>query len=171
VGDPYVEGLGVACVADVDVAEAVRRLDAEMVPGDLERMTTAWQDPDGRDTVLTMWATDVPGGCVLAQPWGYGPSMPGVMKALSAGTSCYGMYGNPKSGNQGSIIRDGEIVGWDLHPGGPPDEQDDVLLSYLYQDQALAYCFAYAGLRPADHRAISGPPDAWIRLPERDYWT
>jgi hypothetical protein len=171
VGDQYVEGLGIACVAGVDLAEAVRRLDAEIVDGDLAQTMTAWSgDPNGPDTILTMWATDVPGGCVLAQPWGYGPEMPGVTKALSAGTTCYGMYANPADGNQGSISRDGEIVGRDLHPGGPPTEQGDVLLSYLYQHQALAYCFAYAALRPADNRAVSGPPDAGIRLPERDYW-
>lgn len=173
-GDLDVDGLGIACVADIDVAEAVRRLEAEIVDGefvdDLEEMAE-WEDPDGRDSILTIWATDVPGGCVLAQPWGYGPKMPGVTKTLSASTTCYGMYANPKSGNQGSIVRDGEIVGWDLHPGGEPTEQGDVLLSYLYQHEALPYCFAYAGLRPADDRAVSGPPDAWIRLPERDYWT
>jgi hypothetical protein len=35
----------------------------------------------------------------------------------------------------------------------------------------LAYCFAYAGLRPVDTRAVSGPPDVWLRLPDRDYWS
>ncbi|WP_447001978.1 hypothetical protein ACRAKI_19740 [Saccharothrix isguenensis] len=67
-------------------------------------------------------------------------------KVLSAGTTCYGMYANPKSGSQGSTVPDDEVVGWDLHPGGGPGEQGDVLLSYLYRNQALAYCFAYAGL-------------------------
>lgn len=60
--------------------------------------------------------------------------------------------------------------------GGPvrdPDEHGDhgdVLLSYLYQNNALAYCFAGAGPRPVDSRGVSGSPDAWIRLPDRDYW-
>ncbi|MGW4398477.1 ankyrin repeat domain-containing protein [Amycolatopsis nivea] len=165
---PYYEGLGIACVAGIDVAEAMRRLDAEVVDGDYEEMLDNPFDPA---VVHTMWATDVPGGCVLAQPWGYAPQMPGVTKALSAGTTCYGMYANPKSGNQGSIIRDGEILGWDLHPGGEPAEDGDVLLSSLYEGHALAYCFAYAGLRPVDNRSVTGPPDAWIRLPDRDYWT
>jgi hypothetical protein len=171
VGDLYMEGLGLACVADIDVAEVLHRLDAEIVDVDPEQMMAAWlEDPNGRSTILTMWVTAVPGGCVVAQPWGYGPQMPGVTKALSAGTTCYGMYANPKSGNQGSITRGGAIVGSDLHPGGEPNERGDVLMSYLYRNQALAYCFAYVGLRPADKRAVSGPPDAWIRLPERDYW-
>ncbi|WP_409463392.1 ankyrin repeat domain-containing protein [Amycolatopsis sp. GA6-003] len=167
VGTPYVEGLGIACVAGIDVAEAVRRLAAEVVDGVYEEMI---DDPFDPLVARTVWATEVPGGCVLAQPWGFAPQMPGVTKALSAGTTCYGMYANPKSGNQGSIIRDGEIIGWDLHPGGEPEEDGDVLLSCLYQGHALAYCFAYAGLRPVDNRSVTGPPDAWIRLPDRDYW-
>lgn len=172
-GDLYLEGVGVACVAGIDAAEAVRRLAAEVVDGDYDEMMDTWlNDPLDRETILTMWATDVPGGCVLAQPWGFGPQLPGVTTALSAGTTCYGMYDNPKSGNQGSIIRDGVVLGADLHPGGDPDEggeHGDVLLSYLYQHRALAYCFAYAGLRPVDTRSVDGPPDVWLRLPDRDY--
>jgi hypothetical protein len=171
VGGVDVEGLGIACVADIDVGEAVRRLAAEVVDGDGEEMLALWRaDPLDFD-LLTMWVTGVPGGCVIAQPWAYGPQMPGVTERLSGGTTCYGMYANPKSGNQGSITRDGEIVGWDLHPGGGPDQQGDVLLSYLYQNEALAYCLAYAGLCPVDARAVSGPPDVWVRLPDRDYWS
>ncbi|EWM15293.1 hypothetical protein KUTG_05597 [Kutzneria sp. 744] len=41
-----------------------------------------------------------------------------MTKALSAGATCCGIYANPKSGSQDSILRDGEVVGWDLHPGG-----------------------------------------------------
>ncbi|WP_116201365.1 ankyrin repeat domain-containing protein [Amycolatopsis circi] len=170
-GDQHLDGLGIACVAGIDVAEAVRRLSAAVLP-DQEELQAEWdEDPfnDG-NTILTMWATDVPGGCVLAQPWGYGPQMPEVTKTLSVGTTCYGMYANPKSGNQGSIVRDDEMIGWDLHPGGGPSEQGDVLLSSLYEGEALAYCFAYAGLRPVDSRSVTGPPDAWILLPDRDYW-
>jgi hypothetical protein len=172
-GTPYRDGLGIACVAGIDVAEAVRRLDAEILGGDEDQLLAAIGDDElGPEAMATMWATDVPGGMVLAQPWGYAAQMPGVTKALSAGTSCYGMYVNPKSGDQGSIARDGEIVGWDLIPGGQPEQGDeDILLSYLYQYQALAYCFAYPGLRPADQRAIAGPADAWIRIPNRDYWS
>jgi ankyrin repeat protein len=172
-GGRYVDGLGIACVAGIDVAEAVRRLDAGVVDGDMEQMTAAWEaDPGSNDVIHTMWVTEVPGGCVLAQPWGYGPNLSGVSTALSVGTTCYSMYANPKSGNQGSLARDGRMLGWDLHPGGGSDEHDEgakVLLDYLYRGEALAYCFAYAGLRPTDDRAISGPPDVWIRLPDRDH--
>ncbi|RCG16859.1 ankyrin repeat domain-containing protein, partial [Sphaerisporangium album] len=38
---------------------------------------------------------------------------------MSAGTLCYAMFANPKSGNQGVIVRDGQTVGGD-HPGGTP---------------------------------------------------
>jgi hypothetical protein len=38
------------------------------------------------------------------------------------GTIAYGVYGNPKSGNHGSIFTDGTITGWDLDPGGSPWE-------------------------------------------------
>jgi Ankyrin repeats (3 copies) len=171
-GDRYREGLGIACVADLDVAEAVRRLDAEIVEGDTDRINEAWMaDPIGDEVIHTMWVTAVPGGCAVVQPWGFGPSMPGVTRALSAGTTCYGLYVNPKSGSQGSIHRDGELIGWDLHPGGGPNERDEVLLPYLYKGRSLAFCFSYAGLRPVDDRSVSGPPDVWIRLPDRDYWS
>ncbi|MFG2087658.1 hypothetical protein [Spirillospora sp. NPDC048824] len=76
-------------------------------------------------------------------------------------------------GNQGSVARDGVLEGWDLHPGGwagADDTAEEVLLTYFYQNQAEAFCFAYAGLRPTDSRAIIGPADMWLQLPERDYW-
>jgi hypothetical protein len=46
----------------------------------------------------------------------------------------------------------------------------EILLSYLYLYNAVAYSCAYAGLRLTDARAITGPPDTWLRLPPRDYW-
>jgi hypothetical protein len=104
----------------------------------------------------------------------YEASTPGVARRLSIGTVCYAMYANPKSGNQGSILRDGVIEGWDLHPGGgwsaADDSAEEILRTYLYQHKAVAYCCAYAGLRPTDARAFTGPPDLWVRLPVRDYW-
>lgn len=100
--------------------------------------------------------------------------MPGVLSRLSIGTVCYGLYANPKSGNQGSIARDGVIEAWDLHPGGAPDldaTPGEVLAAYLFQSSAVAYSCSYAGLRPTDARAVVGPPDLWVELPERDYWS
>jgi hypothetical protein len=58
------------------------------------------------------------------------------------------------------------VVDSDLHPGGGPDEDDeDVLSSCLYDGEALAFCFAYAGPRPTDNRSVVGPPD----VPKGDY--
>ncbi|MEV0172877.1 ankyrin repeat domain-containing protein [Streptomyces sp. NPDC050803] len=174
-GDFWYEGLGLACVAGIDAEEAIRRLGA--TPADVELVDELVEDPFGYDldeTLQIVGVTTVPGGCVLTQPWGYAPSMPGIHALLSEGTVSYGLYANPKSGNQGSIHRDGVVKGWDLHPGGgpyPEDSPEEVLFSYVYQYSAVAYSIAYAGLRPTDARAVVGPPDAWVELPARDYWT
>ncbi|MEU3515334.1 ankyrin repeat domain-containing protein [Streptomyces sp. NPDC006654] len=173
-GEFHYEGLGLACVAGIDAEEAIRRLEA--VPADAQFMEDLLEDPyeyELDDTLLLVGVTTVPGGCVLTQPWGYGPSMPGLHARLSLGTVSYGLYANPKSGNQGSIHRDGACEGWDLHPGGGPDAEDspeETLLSYLYHHKAVAYSLARTGLRPTDARAVIGPPDHWVELPERDYW-
>jgi hypothetical protein len=171
-GTFWSDGLGLACVAGIDAAEAARRLGAARVD-DID-VDAYLEDPPFDDESLTIvGATDVPGGCVITQPWGYAPQMPGVTTRLSVGTVCYGMYVNPKSGHQGSIARDGAIEGWDLFPGGEPRaiaSYDEVLASYLYQERAVAYCCAYAGLRLVDARAVTGPADVWLRLPHAGYW-
>ncbi|MET9291074.1 ankyrin repeat domain-containing protein [Streptomyces sp. NPDC003077] len=173
-GDLYYEGTGLACVAGIDAEEAVRRLGATPAAG--EELDVLLEDPyayDMDESLRVVGVTSVPGGCVVTQPWGYAPSMPGVQIRLSVGTVCYGLYANPKSGNQGSIVRDGHIEDWDLHPGGGPDVDDtseEVLTSYLYRYNAVAYSCAFVGLRPTDARAVVGPPDIWVELPKRDYW-
>ncbi|MFK3735793.1 ankyrin repeat domain-containing protein [Streptomyces sp. NPDC088090] len=167
------DGFGLACVAGIDTAEAVRRLGAEPVPDDV--MGEFLDDPYGYDTdesLRLVGVTTVPGGCVVTQPWGYAPQMRGVLAPLSAGTFCYGLYANPKSGNQGGIARDGAVEAGDLHPGGGPDEDDgpeEVLNSYLYRYRAVAHAYAFAGLRPTDARSALGPPDVWVELPDRDH--
>jgi hypothetical protein len=170
----HYEGTGLACVSGIDAEEAIRRLEATPAEGeDTEDMLRNPYDYDVDETLHLIGVTTVPGGCVITQPWGYAPSMPGVVTRLSTDTVCYGLYANPKSGNQGSITRNGAIEGWDLHPGGGPDVNDspeEVLTSYLYAHNAVAYCCAYAGLRLTDARAVVGPPDSWVELPERDYW-
>lgn len=174
-GDFYYDGTGLACVAGIDAAEAVRRLQATPVDGEL--IDELLEDPYAYDmdaSLQIIGVTSVPGGCVVTQPWGYAPHMPGVLARLSAGTLCYGLYANPKSGNQGSIARDGIIEGSDLHPGGGPNEHDtspQVLAAYLYQYNAVAYTLAIADLCPTDRRAVTGPPDLWAELPRRDYWS
>ncbi|MFJ1759299.1 ankyrin repeat domain-containing protein [Amycolatopsis sp. NPDC088138] len=166
------EGTGLVCVAGITTAEAARRLEATPVDPDVGRRLS--EDPWSAEGIdLIAGFTDVPGGCVLTQPWGYLPQTPVVTGLLSAGTVCYGVYSNPKSGNQGIIVRDGVVEGSDLHPGGAPYADSsglEVLLSYLHLGNAAAYACAYAGLRPVDARSITGPPDVWSALPERDYW-
>ncbi|MEU9831299.1 ankyrin repeat domain-containing protein [Streptosporangium sp. NPDC048047] len=171
-GELDYEGTGLACVAGIDAAEAARRLEAAVESVDPEEFLDEI-DPFDDESMAYVGVTDVPGGCVVTQPWGYMPQASGISKRLSAGTVCYGLYANPKSGDQGSVVRDGEIVGWDLHPGGSPWEDDgslEVLFAYLYRYDAVAYSCAYAGLRLTDARAVTGPPDVWLRLPERDHW-
>ncbi|SER70479.1 hypothetical protein SAMN05216188_11482 [Lentzea xinjiangensis] len=170
---PDVDGFSIACVRGVGSDEAVRRLDAEVVPDDeVPDLANPWDDPFGDDTEVVVGVTDVPGGCVVLQPWSYTASIPAITRALSAGTVTCGMYANPKSGNQGSIDRDGETVDRDLHPGGSPDSADstaDVLLKHLYVRHAVACCCAYAGLRPEDDRAFTSPA-RWVVLPDRVRW-
>lgn len=157
IGDLFMEGLGLACVAGIDVAEATRRLTA----GGWQVMAEAAEDLE------VVGATDVPGGCVITQPWGYMPASEDVLQRLTPGTFAYGLYANPKSGDQGSIYRDGEWEASDLLPRAQPDEDDtaeQVLAAFLYLDNAIAYCCGYAGLKLTDTRAILGPPDVWLRL-------
>ncbi|QNP74598.1 ankyrin repeat domain-containing protein [Streptomyces roseirectus] len=168
------DGMSVACVTGVDADEAVRRLDASDADAEvLEDVREAPDDFELDEVLPFVGVTSVPGGCVLVQPWGYAASTPVVLKLLTPGTRAYGVYANPKSGNQGSTARDGVIEGWDLHPGGGPDTgqtPEDVLRGYLYSCRPMAYACAWAGLAPADARAFVGEPDRWVRLPERDYW-
>jgi hypothetical protein len=156
VNDYSWDGLGMACVAGIDVAEAARRLGAATCE------KTEFDD-------AVMGATDVPGGVVLIQPWGYRPEQVDVHERLSVGTVCYGFYENPKSGPQGSISRDGRFTDNDLFPGGDPREDEsahEVLLAYVYRSDSIAYSCAYAGLRLTDSRAITGEPDVWLRVTE-----
>jgi hypothetical protein len=183
----HFDGTGLLCVAGSHAAEAVRRLNGTAMSQ--EELLAHYDvdvddefDPDDVDGWFWLYdvgdlrlvgVTDVPGGCVLTQPWGYQPQTPVVGRTLSVGTIAYGVYANPKSGNQGSVFTDGTINGWDLHPGGSPWQDatsDEVLLSYLYRHNAAAYACAYVGLRPLNARPVTGPPDAWVLLPERDYW-
>ncbi|MBL7252749.1 hypothetical protein [Paractinoplanes lichenicola] len=154
------DGMSIACVAEIDAAEAIRRLGGRPFEDD--------------DFDRTVGVTDVAGGCVVAQRAGYTAAAPGVLALLTAGTRGYGMYANPKSGNQGDSFRDGVMLGSDLHPGGgqaaPDDPADEVLRIYLYAHQALAYCCDAAGVEPSDARAFTGPPDAMVRIADIELW-
>ncbi|MFB4271460.1 ankyrin repeat domain-containing protein [Nonomuraea sp. GTA35] len=169
------DGFSVACVAGVTAAEAARRLEA--VPADDDDVAELMDDPfsDLDNALAIIGLTDVPGGCVVFQPWGYNADTPGLIKRLSVDTVCYGMFANPKSGNQGAVARDGVIEEWDTHPGGgsvsAAASTQEILTTYLYHGHAVAYCFAGAGLRPTDARSLTDQPDVWLRLPERDWWS
>ncbi|MEU1077263.1 MULTISPECIES: ankyrin repeat domain-containing protein [unclassified Streptomyces] len=173
-GTFHYEGTGLACVAGIDAAEAVNRLQA--IPADrnlVEELLEGRYAYDMDETRQIIGLTTVPGGCVVTQPWGYTPSTPGVLTRLSEATLCYGVFANPKSGNQGSIARNGAIEGRGLHPGGAPDQSstaEEVLAAYLYQHHAVAYACAFAGLRLTDTRPVTGPCDLWAQLPRCDCW-
>lgn len=161
---PDDDGFSLAAVAGIDAETAARRLGAEPVELGADQVEDWWEEPIEDEGVVGV--TTVPGGCLLVQPWGFDAADVGVLDRLSAGTVAYGMYANPKSGNQGSVHRDGEGVAWDLHPGGGVDEEEsasDVLLAHLHLDEAVAFCCAYAGLRLADNRAFTAP-DLWLNL-------
>ncbi|WP_285779212.1 ankyrin repeat domain-containing protein [Microtetraspora sp. NBRC 13810] len=168
-GEDY---MGVACVAGVTAAEAARRLAARPADGaDVEAvLADPWADPDGNLGIVGV--TDVPGGCVVIQPWGYAPSTPEVMLPLSVEAVCYSVFANPKSGGQGAVSRDGVMEDSDTSPGGGAPgghlPAEEILVEYLYQGEAVPYCCAAAGLRLPDARAVAGPPDLWLRLPEGD---
>ncbi|MFE4973935.1 ankyrin repeat domain-containing protein [Kitasatospora sp. NPDC056651] len=169
----HYEGTGLACIAGIDAAEAIRRLEA--TPVEEEFMADFLDDPYGYgmdEGLLIAGVTTVPGGCVVTQPWGYTPSTPEAMARLTTGTVGYGLYANPKSGNQGRIVRDGTVEAWDLHPGGGPhpgDTSEEVLDAYLYHRHAVAFACSFAGLRPTSARAVTGPADTWVRLPGLDH--
>lgn len=166
------DGYSLTCVRDISAAEAARRLAAE--PVDEDEVEELMEDPEDDEALRLIGLTDVPGGCVVSQTFGYMASTPVVMELLSAGTIAYGMYANPASGNQGRVARDGKFVAWDTHPGGgdpsSTDSAEEILLTYLYQGYAEAYCFAGAALRPTDARFLT-EPDTYLRLPDRDYWS
>jgi len=175
--DAELDGMSIACVAGVSCAEAARRLQGGPVKiDDFDAwVMDPWAAGMTEDEVMDLvGATDVPGGCVVTQWAGYTASAPGVMALLTAGTAGYGMYANPKSGNQGSRFRDGVQLEWDLRPGGgqagSDDPSDEILRSYLYLHNAIAYCCDAAGLAPDDPRAFTGPPDVLLRLPALDLW-
>lgn len=170
-GDFYYDGLSLACAADVSAAEAIARLEATPADDvDIDALYEAWYNVPDADMIVGI--SDVPGGCVITQPWGNTPSTPGVVKRVSPDTVCYSMYANPKGGSGGYVARDGAILGWEPHSAYmiPPDAHaEKILAAYLYRNHPVAFCCAGAGLRLADAHPIIGSSGNWLRLPERDY--
>ncbi|TKK90781.1 ankyrin repeat domain-containing protein [Herbidospora galbida] len=150
------DGHSITCVAGVTAAEATRRLGGTVV-----------DDVDDRFEWV-VGVTDVTGGCVITQPWGWHASEESLLRKLTRGTRGYALYANPKSGDQGAGAVDGEITDWDtilgLAPPTDADPAEETLRRFLYQEHAEAYCCGYAGLRLTDARPILGPPDLWVRL-------
>lgn len=156
------DGFSVACVADLTAIEAVQRLSVgEIIVVDGHE---PWNELPFCGEMEIVGVTDVPGGCVIAQPWAYQAA--DVMGAVTIGTFAYGMYANPKSGDQGRIAEDGRLVKWDLHPGYDPDPDAtarDVLASFASRRSAIVHCLVYADLRPTSTACLERP-DAWVRL-------
>jgi hypothetical protein len=70
-GDFDYYGVGLACAAGISAAEAARRLEA--IPADDADVEAIMDDPwsDIDESLAIVGVTDVPGGCVISQPWGY----------------------------------------------------------------------------------------------------
>ncbi|WP_409235241.1 ankyrin repeat domain-containing protein [Streptomyces sp. PA5.6] len=184
----WTEGLGVAFVRGLDGAEVVRRLGAdparcpevrpEHAPfGDLDEDDEI--DADGDDTSLRFVSVSEvpgdPGGCVITQD-GYMPSDETLLGAVSAGTTAYGLYFNPKGGTHGTLARDGVCVRHE-EVGLSPDATDPPTYWHFrfwrtgpdvpYDARDLAYACAAAGLRVVDGRpAFDGTaPRRRVELP------
>lgn len=160
-----------SCVAGVDAAEAVRRLQGTPAAVEEPEPNYFYDEED----LLIVGVTDVPGGCVVTQPWSYGASTPVVNGLLSAGTSCYAVTSSPTTGINASSFRDGIEDGTDLCVGEPmacetTGDEEETLRAYLYRKSPVGYSCDRTGLAPTDSRAFTGPPDIWIKLPARDYW-
>ncbi|WP_405659093.1 ankyrin repeat domain-containing protein [Streptomyces sp. RK9] len=177
----HTEGLGIAFVRDLDGDELIRRLGAD--PGRIPETRphdTPFDDRDF-DTALRHVAVSeisgTPGGCVLTQ-WGYMPSDDAVLRAITAGTSAYGVYFNAKGGTHGTLARDGEIIeGEEI--GLSPFESDPPSYWHFrfwqrgarfpHDAPSLAYACAAAGMRVSEGRAAvtrQGPLRR-VELPRR----
>ncbi|MEV0219178.1 ankyrin repeat domain-containing protein [Streptomyces sp. NPDC050704] len=179
--DMWTEGLGIAFVRDLSEDELIRRLGADPAQCPKTDPEDAPFDPyDYDESLRYVGVTSVPGdpgGCVITQD-GYMPSDGAVLQAITAGTSAYGIYFNPKGGKFGALARDGEIVDGE-EIGLPPHEPEPPAHwhfrfwqhkhTYPYGADTLAYACAAAGLRISDGRAAADrrAPRRWVALPTR----
>lgn len=177
----WTEGLGICFVQGLDEDELIRRLGADPAQCPRTDPDDAPFDPMDYDESLryvgVIGVDGAPGGCVITQD-GYMPSDDAVLRAISAGTTAYGVYFNPKGGTFGALARDGEIVAGDEIHIGPHDSDPNAYWTYRfwqskhafpYGADVLAYCCAAAGLRISDGRdAVDGhAPRRWVPLPTR----
>ncbi|MFD9702871.1 hypothetical protein [Lentzea sp. NPDC059081] len=162
-----------ACVAGIDSDEAVRRLEADVVPSaEVPDPLDWWNEPFGDDTEVAVGITDVPGGCVVVQPWSCAAWLPAVTLPLSVGTTVQALHDSPTNGYRGRVHRDGVPVDQALDPGGLPGQglgTAEVLLTHLYFGNGVAYCCASAGVRPENTGAFTTPA-RWAFLSDRVRW-
>ncbi|MFJ9154671.1 ankyrin repeat domain-containing protein [Streptomyces sp. NPDC102270] len=177
----WTEGLGICFVQGLDEDELIRRLGADPAKCPRSDPDHALFEPGDYDESLRhVGITGVdgtPGGCVITQS-GFMPSDDAVLRAISAGTTAYGVYFNPKGGRFGTLARDGEIVAYDEIGLGPHASDPAAYWTFRfwqgkhafpYGADILAYCCAAAGLRIADGRDAVDPraPRRWVPLPTR----
>ncbi|MGP4043895.1 ankyrin repeat domain-containing protein [Streptomyces sp. 2A115] len=175
----WTDGLGIAFVRELSEDELIRRLGADPAQCPKADPEHAPFDPADYDESLRyVGVTSVPGdpgGCVITQD-GYMPSDGAVLRAITADTTAYGIYFNPKGGTFGTLARDGEVVESE-EIGLPPDEPEPSAHwrfrfwqrkhTFPYGADTLAYACAAAGLRISDGReaADRGAPRRWVALP------
>jgi hypothetical protein len=177
----WTEGLGVCFVQGLGEDELIRRLGTDPAQCPRTDPDHAPFDPADYDESLhyvgVRGVGGTPGGCVITQD-GYMPSDGAVLRAISAGTTAYGVYFNPKGGTFGTLARDGEIVASDEIGIGPHDSDPAAYWTFRFWQREhefphgadiLAYCCAAAGLRITDGRdAVDGQtPRRWVALPTR----
>ncbi|MDH6585588.1 hypothetical protein M2161_004694 [Streptomyces sp. SAI-133] len=177
----WTEGLGVCFVRDLGEDEVLRRLGTDPAQCPRTDPDHAPFAPDDYDESLrhvgVRGVDGTPGGCVITQD-GYMPSDDAVLRAISAGTTAYGVYFNPKGGTFGTLARDGEVVASDEIGIGPHDSDPAAYWTFRfwqrehdfpYGADVLAYCCAAAGLRISDGRdAVDRhAPRRWVPLPTR----
>jgi hypothetical protein len=177
----WTEGLGVCFVQGLGEDELIRRLGADPAQCPRTDPDHAPFDPGDYDESLRYVGVrgidGAPGGCVITQD-GYLPSDDAVLRAISAGTTAYGVYFNPKGGTFGALARDGEIVAADEIGIGPHDSDPAAYWTFRFWQRehdfphgadVLAYCCAAAGLRITHGRdAVDGQtPRRWVALPTR----
>ncbi|MFJ2766308.1 ankyrin repeat domain-containing protein [Streptomyces sp. NPDC087300] len=205
-GELWTEGLGVAFVRDLDEDEVIRRLgqepgrfpvrearrdedpDSDCDSGcdpdpdpDPDSDSEFDSDSDSDDFLRFVGVTGVPGvpgspgGCVITQE-GYMPSDDALLRAVTPGTTAYGLYFNPKGGTHGILARDGDIVDSE-EIGLPPDESAPPAhwhfrfwqsgRHFPHAATELAYACAAAGLQIGDGsvRAALNAPRRRVELP------
>ncbi|MFJ6567971.1 ankyrin repeat domain-containing protein [Streptomyces sp. NPDC091292] len=175
----WTEGLGACFVRGLSEDELIRRLGADPAQCPRTDPEDAPFDPsDYEESLRYVGVRSVdgaPGGCVITQD-GYMPSDNPVLQAISADTTAYGVYFNPKGGTFGTLARDGEVVASE-EIGLAPHESDPAAYwtfrfwqrehTFPWGADILAYCCAAVGLRITDGRdAVDRrSPRRWVALP------